>query len=83
MNVEGLRCESGDERAMVTSPPRSPRSPQTELRDRTPSPPSPPSGPNDTSGNGPVWTDDAGLDNPAFEESTEEESEWIRWPCTK
>ncbi|KAM6908218.1 ligand of Numb protein X 2a isoform 2-T2 [Lycodopsis pacificus] len=80
MNVEGLRCESGDERAMVTSPPRSPRSPQTELRDRTPSPPSPPSGPNDTSGNGPVWTDDAGLDNPAFEESTEEESV-IRLEC--
>ncbi|XP_075936305.1 ligand of Numb protein X 2a isoform X2 [Anarhichas minor] len=77
MNVEGLRCESGDERAMVTSPPRSPRSPQTELRDRTPSPPS---GPNDTSGNGPVWTDDAGLDNPAFEESTEEESV-IRLEC--
>uniref|UniRef100_A0A3P8TQ34 Ligand of numb-protein X 2a n=1 Tax=Amphiprion percula TaxID=161767 RepID=A0A3P8TQ34_AMPPE len=70
-SVDGPRCESGDERAMVTSPPRSPHSPQTDLRDRTPSPPS---GPNNASGNGPMWTDDAGLDNPAFEESTEEDS---------
>ncbi|KAL4001042.1 hypothetical protein ACER0C_006341 [Sarotherodon galilaeus] len=70
-NGDGPRCESGDERAMVTSPPRSPHTPQTDLRDRTPSPPS---GPNNSCGNGPVWTDDAGLDNPAFEESTEEDS---------
>uniref|UniRef100_A0A3Q1FYL3 Ligand of numb-protein X 2a n=1 Tax=Acanthochromis polyacanthus TaxID=80966 RepID=A0A3Q1FYL3_9TELE len=70
-SVDGPRCESGDERAMVTSPPRSPHSPQTDLRDRTPSPPS---GPNNASGNGPMWTEDAGLDNPAFEESTEEDS---------
>uniref|UniRef100_A0A3Q3A6D0 Ligand of numb-protein X 2a n=1 Tax=Kryptolebias marmoratus TaxID=37003 RepID=A0A3Q3A6D0_KRYMA len=68
-SVDGPRSESGDERAMVTSPPTSPHSPQTELRDRTPSP-NP--GPNTT--NGSVWTDDAGLDNPAFEESTEEDS---------
>lgn len=75
--MDGPRCESGDERAMVTSPPRSPSSPQTDLRDRSPSPPS---GPNNTSsGNGPMWTDDAGLDNPAFEESTEEDSEWTCW----
>ncbi|KAL6097841.1 lnx2 [Pungitius sinensis] len=72
--TDGLRCESGDERAMVTSPPRSPRSPQTQLRDRTPSPPPPPPGPNGTRGSGPAWTADVGLDNPAFEESTEEES---------
>uniref|UniRef100_A0A3Q4I6I0 Ligand of numb-protein X 2a n=1 Tax=Neolamprologus brichardi TaxID=32507 RepID=A0A3Q4I6I0_NEOBR len=70
-NGDGPRCESGDERAMVTSPPRSPHTPQTDLRDRTPSPPS---GPNNSCGNGPVWTNDAGLDNPAFEESTEEDS---------
>ncbi|KAK1884927.1 Ligand of Numb protein X 2 [Dissostichus eleginoides] len=65
------RCESGDERVTVTSPPRSPRSPQTVLRDRTPTPPS---GSDNTAVTGPVWTDDAGFDNPAFEESTEEES---------
>ncbi|KAJ4925318.1 hypothetical protein JOQ06_018053 [Pogonophryne albipinna] len=65
------RCESGDECATVTSPPRSPRSPQTVLRDRTPTPPS---GSDNTAVTGPVWTDDAGFDNPAFEESTEEES---------
>ncbi|KAM7390495.1 hypothetical protein PAMA_008583 [Pampus argenteus] len=70
-SVDGPRCESGDERAMVTSPPRSPRSSQTDLRDGTPSPTS---GPNNASSNGPAWTDDAGLDNPAFEESTEEDS---------
>uniref|UniRef100_A0A3P9JEQ8 Ligand of numb-protein X 2a n=1 Tax=Oryzias latipes TaxID=8090 RepID=A0A3P9JEQ8_ORYLA len=71
-SVDEPRCESVDEQAMVTSPPRSPRSPQTELRDPTPSPHS---GHGNTCGNGPVWTDDAGLDNPAFEESTEEDSE--------
>uniref|UniRef100_A0A3P8WH89 Ligand of numb-protein X 2a n=1 Tax=Cynoglossus semilaevis TaxID=244447 RepID=A0A3P8WH89_CYNSE len=69
--VDGLRCESGDERGTVTSPPRSPRSPQTDLRDRTPSPPS---GPNNACSDGPVWTENAGLDNPAFEGSTEEDS---------
>lgn len=69
-SVDGSRCESGDERAMVTSPPRSPGSPQTVLRESTPSPPS-----RVSNSNGPVWTQDAGLDNPAFEESTEEDSE--------
>lgn len=58
---------------MVSSPPRSPVSPQTDLREHTPSPPS---RLDNTNGNGPVWTEDAGLDNPAFEESTEEDSEW-------
>lgn len=75
-SVDGQRCESGDERAMVSSPPRSPSSPQTDLREHTPSPPS---RLNTTSGNGPVWTEDAGLDNPAFEESTEEDSESTHW----
>uniref|UniRef100_A0A3Q2PNB2 Ligand of numb-protein X 2a n=1 Tax=Fundulus heteroclitus TaxID=8078 RepID=A0A3Q2PNB2_FUNHE len=69
--VDGPPCESGDERAMVTTPPISPHSPQTDLRDRTPSPPP---GPANACGNGPAWTDAAGLDNPAFEESTEEDS---------
>lgn len=68
-NMDASRCESGDERAMVTSPSRSPGSPQTVLRENTPSPPS-----RLSSSNGPVWTQDAGLDNPAFEESTEEDS---------
>lgn len=74
--MDGQRCESGDERAMVSSPPRSPSSPQTDLREHTPSPPS---RLNTTSGNGPVWTEDAGLDNPAFEESTEEDSKSTHW----
>uniref|UniRef100_A0A8C6VZL6 Ligand of numb-protein X 2a n=1 Tax=Nothobranchius furzeri TaxID=105023 RepID=A0A8C6VZL6_NOTFU len=68
-NVDGPRCESGDEQGMVASPPTSPHSPQTDLRDQTPSPNS---GQSNT--NGPAWTNDAGLDNPAFEESTEEDS---------
>lgn len=67
MNTDGLRGESGDERTTVTSPPRSPTSPQTELRANTPSPPS------RSNSNGPMWTEEAGLDNPAFEESTEED----------
>ncbi|KAI4806533.1 hypothetical protein KUCAC02_017352 [Chaenocephalus aceratus] len=71
MSEDVPRCESGDERVTVTSPPRSPRSPQTVLRDHTPTPPS---GSDNTAVTGPVWTDDAGFDNPAFEESTEEES---------
>lgn len=72
-STEGTRCESGDERATVSSTPRSPISPQTDLREDTPSPPS---RLNNTISNGPVWTQDAGLDNPAFEESTEEDSGW-------
>uniref|UniRef100_A0A8C5GMN1 Ligand of numb-protein X 2a n=1 Tax=Gouania willdenowi TaxID=441366 RepID=A0A8C5GMN1_GOUWI len=72
-SIEGPRCDSGDERVMATSPPRTPssQSPQTTLRDPTPSPPS---APDNASCTGPVWTDDAGLDNPAFEESNEEDS---------
>lgn len=70
--MDGPRSESGDERTMVTSPPRSPTSPQTDLRENTPSPPS---RSNNNSSNGPMWTEEAGLDNPAFEESTEEDGE--------
>lgn len=77
-SVDGSRGESGDERAMVTSPPRSPGSPQTVLRDNTPSPPS-----RLSNSNGPVWTRDAGLDNPAFEESTEEDSGWSQGSIVK
>lgn len=69
--TDGSRGESGDERAMVTSPSRSPASPQTVLRENSPSPPS-----RHSNSNGPVWTQEAGLDNPAFEESTEEDSGW-------
>lgn len=71
-STDGPRSESGDERTMVTSPPRSPTSPQTDLRENTPSPPS---RSNNNSSNGPMWTEEAGLDNPAFEESTEEDGE--------
>uniref|UniRef100_A0A3Q2DYL3 Ligand of numb-protein X 2a n=1 Tax=Cyprinodon variegatus TaxID=28743 RepID=A0A3Q2DYL3_CYPVA len=69
--VEGPRCESGDERATVTTPPMSPHTPQTDLGECTPSPRS---GSTNACSNGPEWTDNAGLDNPAFEESTEEDS---------
>ncbi|XP_020781348.1 ligand of Numb protein X 2a [Boleophthalmus pectinirostris] len=70
-SVDGPRSESGDEQVMVPSPPRSPQSPQTTIREGSPSPPTRTS---NASNNGPVWTEDAGLDNPAFEESTEEDS---------
>ncbi|KAM9774519.1 ligand of Numb protein X 2a isoform 1-T1 [Syngnathus typhle] len=66
-SVDGPRKESVDERPAVKSPPPSPRSPQTDLGDGTPSPPL-------GSANRPMRTDQAGLDNPAFEESTEEDS---------
>ncbi|XP_051910465.1 ligand of Numb protein X 2a isoform X1 [Hippocampus zosterae] len=69
-NVDIPRKDSGgggDERAMVKSPPRSPRSPETDLGDATPSPPI-------ACDNPPMRTNEAGLDNPAFEESTEEDS---------
>lgn len=80
LSTDGLRSESGDERTTASSPPRSPRSPtspQTDLRANTPSPPS---RSNNTSGgsDGPMWTEEAGLDNPAFEESTEEDGESVR-----
>ncbi|XP_049605084.1 ligand of Numb protein X 2a isoform X2 [Syngnathus scovelli] len=64
-SVDGPRKESVDDRPAVKSPPPSPRSPQTDLGDGTP-----PLG----SDNPPMRTDEAGLDNPAFEESTEEDS---------
>uniref|UniRef100_A0A4W5PAC8 Ligand of numb-protein X 2a n=1 Tax=Hucho hucho TaxID=62062 RepID=A0A4W5PAC8_9TELE len=71
-NLQGPPCDHGEEGAMVTSPPRSPRSPQTETGLREESSPSPPGG--TASSSVPMWTDEPGLDNPAFEESTEEDS---------
>lgn len=52
------------------------KSPQSELREST-SPP--PAGSNACSSgsNVPVWTEERGVDNPAFEESTEEDSELL------
>uniref|UniRef100_A0A8C5ASG8 Ligand of numb-protein X 2a n=1 Tax=Gadus morhua TaxID=8049 RepID=A0A8C5ASG8_GADMO len=73
--VDGQRCKGGDRGvAMVTSPSRSPLSPpETDLRDATPSPaPAPP--PTTVCRSASLWTEEPGLDNPAFEESTEEES---------
>ncbi|XP_028826477.1 ligand of Numb protein X 2a isoform X2 [Denticeps clupeoides] len=61
-------CGEGEERAMVTDPPQST---QTVLRDATPSPTA---GSNACSSTVPMWTDEPGVDNPAFEESTEEDS---------
>ncbi|KAK7879027.1 hypothetical protein WMY93_030780 [Mugilogobius chulae] len=70
-SIDHSRSESGDEQVMVPSPPISPQSPQTTITESNPSPPIRTS---NSSNNGPVWTEDAGLDNPAFEESTEEDS---------
>ncbi|CAL8312297.1 unnamed protein product [Merluccius merluccius] len=77
--VDGSRCKSGDGGiATVTSPPRSPRSPpQTDLRDADHSPA--PGGPATAAAatvcrSASMWMEEPGLDNPAFEESTEEES---------
>ncbi|CAL1596972.1 unnamed protein product [Knipowitschia caucasica] len=70
-SVDGPRSESGDEQGMMPSPPSSPQSPETTIREGSPTPPTRTSNASD---NGPVWTEDAGLDNPAFEESTEEDS---------
>ncbi|CAL8294382.1 unnamed protein product [Lota lota] len=70
--VDGPRCKSGDrDVAMVTSPSGSPRS-QTDLREATPSPA--PAAPPTVCRSASMWTEEPGLDNPAFEESTEEES---------
>ncbi|XP_024248297.1 ligand of Numb protein X 2 isoform X3 [Oncorhynchus tshawytscha] len=71
-NLQGPPCDHGEEGAMVTSPPRSPRSLQTETDLREESSPSPPGG--TASSSVPMWIDEPGLDNPAFEESTEEDS---------
>ncbi|XP_061821950.1 ligand of Numb protein X 2a isoform X1 [Nerophis lumbriciformis] len=70
-SVEAPHKDSGDERAMVRSPPRSP---QTHLEDLTPPPPSPPPPPDSGEGEVSMRTEEVGVDNPAFEESTEEES---------
>ncbi|KAK3541500.1 hypothetical protein QTP86_027247 [Hemibagrus guttatus] len=68
--LEGTQVKGCEDKTMVTD---ASKSPQSELREST-SPP--PAGPNacSSSSNVPVWTDERGVDNPAFEESTEEDS---------
>ncbi|KAJ8010724.1 hypothetical protein DPEC_G00078140 [Dallia pectoralis] len=66
---EGPPCDHGEEGAVVASPTRSPGSPQMQTDLREEGNLSPPVG----TAPG-IWTDEPGLDNPAFEESTEEDS---------
>ncbi|XP_016378341.1 ligand of Numb protein X 2-like isoform X2 [Sinocyclocheilus rhinocerous] len=65
--LERTQMEGGEDRVTATNPLRSP---QTEMKESTPSPPA---GSN-TCNNVPTWTEEPGVDNPAFEESTEEDS---------
>ncbi|KAL6462808.1 hypothetical protein MHYP_G00292300 [Metynnis hypsauchen] len=65
--LEPTRVDCVDDRAMVTDPSKST---QTELRESSSSPPA---GSNACS-TMTMWTDEPGVDNPAFEESTEEDS---------
>jgi ligand of Numb protein X 1/2 len=60
---------------MVTSPSKSPRSHQTETDLQEESSSSPPGVTSTTGSSIPMWTDEPGSDNPAFEESDEEDSE--------
>ncbi|XP_014014932.1 ligand of Numb protein X 2a isoform X2 [Salmo salar] len=73
-SLEGPPCDPGEEGAMVTSPSRSPRALQTETDLQEESSSSPPGGTSTTESSVPMWTDEPGLDNPAFEESNEEDS---------
>ncbi len=61
--------EGSEDRVTANNPPRSP---QTEMNESTPSPPAGSTACN----NVPTWTEEPGVDNPAFEESTEEDSEY-------
>lgn len=61
--------EGSEDRVTATN---LPRSPQTEIMESTPSPPAGSTACN----NVPTWTEEPGVDNPAFEESTEEDSEY-------
>lgn len=65
--LDRTKMEGGEDRVTATDPPRSP---QTEMKESTPSPPA---GSN-AGNNVPTWTEEPGVDNPAFEESTEEDS---------
>ncbi|XP_017577629.1 ligand of Numb protein X 2a isoform X1 [Pygocentrus nattereri] len=65
--LEPTRVDCVDDRAMVTDPSKST---QTELRESSSSPPA---GSNACS-TMTMWTDEPGVDNPAFEESTEEDN---------
>ncbi|XP_058621692.1 ligand of Numb protein X 2a isoform X2 [Onychostoma macrolepis] len=65
--LERTQMEGSEDRVTATNPPRSP---QTEMKESTPSPPAGSTACN----NVPTWTEEPGVDNPAFEESTEEDS---------
>lgn len=65
--LERTQMEGSEDRVTATNPPKSP---QTEIKEDTPSPPA---GSN-ACNNVPTWTEEPGIDNPAFEESTEEDS---------
>ncbi|XP_059380667.1 ligand of Numb protein X 2a isoform X1 [Carassius carassius] len=65
--LERTRMEGSEDKVTATNPPRSP---QTEMKESTPSPPAGSTACN----NVPTWTEEPGVDNPAFEESTEEDS---------
>lgn len=66
--LESTQVKGCEDKTLVTE---ASKSPQTDLREST-SPP--PTGPNACSSNVPVLTEERGVDNPAFEESTEEDS---------
>uniref|UniRef100_A0A8C2Q3N4 Ligand of numb-protein X 2a n=1 Tax=Cyprinus carpio TaxID=7962 RepID=A0A8C2Q3N4_CYPCA len=65
--LERTRMEGSEDKVTATNPPRSP---QTEMKESTPSPPAGSTACN----NVPTLTEEPGVDNPAFEESTEEDS---------
>ncbi|XP_062841511.1 ligand of Numb protein X 2a [Trichomycterus rosablanca] len=64
--IESSPVESGEEKTMITE---TTKSPQTELREST----SPLPAPSNACSSVPMWTEERGVDNPAFEESTEED----------
>ncbi|KTG35667.1 hypothetical protein cypCar_00000077 [Cyprinus carpio] len=64
--LERTRMEGSEDKVTATNPPRSP---QTEMKESTPSPPAGSTACN----NVPTLTEEPGVDNPAFEESTEED----------
>ncbi|KAI4881728.1 hypothetical protein NFI96_026566 [Prochilodus magdalenae] len=65
--LETTRVDCVDDRAMVTDPSKSP---QTELRESSSSPPAS----SNACSTMTMWTEEPGVDNPAFEESTEEDN---------
>lgn len=65
--LEETQMEASEDKVMSTNPPKSP---QTEIKEATPSPPAGSNACNNVL----TWTEEPGVDNPAFEESTEEDS---------